>query len=180
MQPGQILVLLVLVFAIFLAWSLSRGRTAGVPLYALCVVIAASLLGGSIAQLLNAEGAVEALNVTAIALSLAALPSHSTLWEEQMRADLRRIKLVQTLHARDLLSWRGWLKLVDRIGARRAAAVYLGIYVVALGAALGATIVGHSVERTIYTTLAGLVPAVFAVLSTTWIYRGARRLVPGA
>ena len=179
MQPGQIVVLLVLAFAIFFAWSVSRGRTAGVPLYAVCVVIAATLLAGGVAQLFNAEGAIEALNVTAIALSLAALPSHPVLWEEQMKADLQRIRLVQPLRARDLLSWRGWLKLVDRIGARRAAIVYLGIYAVAIAIALGATL-GAPTERTIYTTLASLAPAVFAVMSTTWVYRGARRLVPGA
>jgi hypothetical protein len=179
MQPGQIVVLLVLVFAIFLAWSLSRGRTAGVPLYAVSAAVVATLVAGGVAQLLNAEGAIEALNVTAIALSLAALPSHPVLWEEQMKADLQRIRLVQALRPGDLLSWRGWLKLVDRIGARRAAIVYLAIYAVAIAIALGATL-GAPSDRTIYTTLASLAPAVFAVMSTTWIYRGARRLIPGA
>jgi ABC-type Na+ efflux pump permease subunit len=180
MLPGQIMVLLVLVFAVLLAWSYSRGRTLGVRLYAITVVIAASLLGGSIAQLLNAEGAVEALNVTAIALSLAALASHPSLWEEEMQGDLRRIRLVQPVRARDLLSWRGWLKLVDRIGAKRAALAYLGIFALAIAAALGATLGAESSDRTIYTTLASLTPAGFAVLSGMRIYRGARRLVPGA
>ena len=54
--------------------------------------------------------------MTAIALSLAALPGHPSLWEEQMKADLARMRLVHPLRAGDLLSWRGWLKLVDRIG----------------------------------------------------------------
>jgi hypothetical protein len=179
MQPGQIFILLVLIFSIFLAWTLSRGRTAGVPLYGICVVIAATLVAGSIAQVLNAQGATEALNVTAIALSLAALPSHPVVWEEQMRADLQRMRLVHPLRASDLLSWRGWLKLVDRIGARRAAIVYLAIYAFAIAIALAATL-GAPADQTIYTTLASLAPAVFAVMSTTWIYRGARRLVPGA
>jgi hypothetical protein len=180
MQPQQIFVLAVLLFAVFLAWSLSRGHTVGVPLYVLSIVIAAALLAGSIAQLLNVDTVVEALNVTAIALALAALPAHPTLWQEQMEADLRRIRLVQPLRAGDLLSWRGWLKLVDRIGARRAAFVYFSMFAIAIGAALVATSAVHSADRTIYTTLAALAPALFAVLSTMWIYRGARRLVPGA
>ena len=180
MQPGQILVLLVLLFAIVLGWSLSRGRTAGVPLYAVAVVIPLCLLAGAVAQLLRAAGAVEALNVIAIALSLAALPAHSSLWREQMEADLRKTRLVQPLQPADLLSWRGWLKLVDRIGARRAALVYFGIYAVAVGAALAATLADPAADRTIYTTIAALAPVVFAIMSTMWVYRGARELVPGA
>jgi len=180
MQPGQILVLVVLLFALVLGWSISHGHSAGIPLYVLALVIPVALLGGAIAQFLNADAAVESLNVIAIALSLAALPSHSSLWQEQMQADLRRMRLVHPLRGRDLLSWRGWLKLVDRAGARRAALLYFGIYVVAIGAALGSTFVGPTSDRTIYTTLAVLAPALFAVLSTVWIYQGARRLVPGA
>jgi hypothetical protein len=180
MQPGQIFVLIVLVFALFLAWSLSRGHTVGVPLYGLAPAIAAALLVGSVAQLLNADGVVEALNMTAIALALAALPAHPTLWEEQMQADLRRMRLVQPLRPGDLLSWRGWLKLVDRIGARRAALVYFGIQLIAIAAALAATYAAPGSDRPLYTTFAVLAPALFAVLTTTWVYRGARRLVPGA
>ena len=104
MQPGQILVLVVLLFALVLGWSISHGHSAGIPLYVLALVIPVALLGGAIAQFLNADAAVESLNVIAIALSLAALPSHSSLWQEQMQADLRQIKLVQPLHGRDLLS----------------------------------------------------------------------------
>ena len=179
MQPGQILVLIVLVFALVLGWSLSHGHTAGVPLYALALVIPLALLAGGIAQLAGLDSVVEALNVIAIALSLAALPSHPSLWHEQMQADLRRIRLVQPIAARDLTSWRGWLKLVDRIGARWAALLYLGLYAVAIGTALVATF-GAPSDRTVYTTLAVLAPAAFGLLSTMWIYRGARALVPGA
>ena len=179
MQPGQIVVLVVLGYAIFLAWSLSRGRTAGVPLYGLAVVIGLSLVVGAVAQVLSAEGAIEALNMTAIALSLAALPSHPSLWEEQMKADLQRIRLVQPLRPSDLLSWRGWLKLVDRIGAKRAALVYVALFGVAIALALAATR-GGPADRTVYTIVPALAPAVFAVVSAKWIYQGARRLVPGA
>jgi hypothetical protein len=180
MQPGQILVLVVLLFALVLGWSVSHGHSAGIPLYVLALVIPVALLAGAAAQLLNADAAVEAFNVIAIAFALAVLPSHPSLWQEQMQADLRRMRLVQPLDGRDLLSWRGWLKLVDRAGARRAALAYFAIYVVAIAAALGSTFVGPTSDRTIYTTLAVLAPALFAVLSTIWIYQGARRLVPGA
>jgi hypothetical protein len=180
MQPAQIFVLAVLLFALVLGWSLSHGHTAGVSLYLLALVIPLSLLAGSVAQLAGVNGAVEALNVIAIALSLAALPSHPTLWEEQMRVDLRKTRLVQPVSAGDLVSWRAWLKLVDRVGARRAQLLYLGLYAVAILAALAASVVGAPGDRTIYTTLAVLAPAVFGLLSAMWVYRGARALVPGA
>lgn len=185
MQPGQIIVLLVLLFSVFLGWVLYRGRTAGVRLYLVAVAVAASLLLGSLAQVLDARGAAEVLNLTAIALSLAALPSHPGLWEDQIRADLERTRLYQRWRAADALSWRGWLKLVDRVGARAAALAYLAVFAVAVLAAVLSALVEPSVgrgssERTSYTVLATLGPTLFAVLSTMWIYRSARRLVPGA
>ena len=179
MQPGQIFVLVVLLFALVLGWSLSHGHSAGVPLYALALVIPLALLAGSVAQLVGVLAVVEALNVVAIALALAALPSHPSLWHEQMQADLKKIRLIQPVAGRDLLSWSGWLKLVDRVGARRATLLYFALYAIAIAAALLATF-GAPSERTIYTTLAVLAPAVFGLMSTMWIYRGARALVPGA
>ena len=179
MQPGQVVVLAVLLYAVVLGWSVTHGHSAGLPLYVLAAVIPICLLAGSIAQVMNAAGAVEALNVIAIALSLAALPSHPSLWREQMQADLSKTRLVQPVAAGDLLSWRGWLKLVDRIGARRASLLYFAVYAISIAAALAGTFAGPS-DRTIYTTLAALSPTLFAVMSTIWIYRGARALVPGA
>ncbi len=180
MQPSQVFALIMLLFALVLGWSLSRGHSIGVPLYVLSIVIAIALIAGSIAQLLDARSVVEALNVTAIALALAALPAHPTLWQDQMRADLQRIRLVQPLRLRDLLSWRAWLKLVDRVGARWAALLYFAVYMVAITAAITITFVDSSTDRTIYTILPATAPALFAVLSTAWIYKSARHLVPGA
>ncbi len=180
MQPSQVFALIMLLFALVLGWSLSRGHSIGVPLYVLSIVIAIALIAGSIAQLLDARSVVEALNVTAIALALAALPAHPTLWQDQMRADLQRIRLVQPLRLRDLLSWRAWLKLVDRVGARWAALLYFAVYLIAITAAITITFVDSSADRTIYTILPAAAPALFAVLSTAWIYKSARHLVPGA
>jgi uncharacterized membrane protein len=81
---------------------------------------------------------------------------------------------------RDLLSWRAWLKLVDRVGARWAALLYFAVYMVAITAAITITFVDSSTDRTIYTILPATAPALFAVLSTAWIYKSARHLVPGA
>ena len=184
MQPGQIIILVVLLFSVFLGWMLYRGRTAGIKLYFVAVAVAASLLVGSFAQILDARSVAEVLNLTAIALSLAALPSHPGLWEDQIRADLERTRLYQRWRLADALSWRAWLKLVDRVGARAAALAYLGLFAVAVLAAVVSVLLESSVargpERTSYAVLATLGPALFAVLSTMWIYRSARRLVPGA
>ena len=180
MQPGDIFALVVLLFALVLGWSLSRGHSLGIPLYALSVVIAIALLGGSIAELLGADAVTASLNIAAIALALAGLLAHPTLWHEQMQNDLRGTRVVQAYELRDVLSWRGWLKLVDRVGALRAALLYFALQGIAIVAALATTYSVHSADRTIYTAIAALAPASFAVLTTTWIYRGARQLVPGA
>ena len=46
-----------------------------------------------------------------------------------------------------MLSWSGWLKLVDRVGAPRAALLYFALYAIAIAAALLATF-GAPSERT--------------------------------
>jgi len=180
MTPGQIIVLGILLFSVFLGWSFSRGRTAGVRLYLLSVTVAISLLAGAVSQLVSAAGAVESLNIIAIALSLAALPSGPTLWEEQIREDLEHTRLYGSLEPADLLSWKAWLKLVDRLGAARAALGYLGIYAAAiLAAALAIWQAGPGGDRG-FATVVLLIPAMLAALSAAWLYRAARRLVPGA
>jgi hypothetical protein len=184
MAPDQIVVLLVLLFSVFLGWTLYRGRTAGIRLYLVAATVAASLLLGSLARALDLRAAAEVLIVTAIALSLALLPAHPGIWEDQIRADLERTRVYQRWRAADVLSWRAWLKLVDRVGARSAALAYLGVFFAAIALAFIATSLdpraqAGTSDRAAY-LFASLPPALLAVLSTIWIYRSARRLVPGA
>lgn len=180
MTPVNLVVLAVLVFSIYLGWSLSRGYARGIRLYAIAAVVALSLLGAAAAQALGVPGLVESLNVVALALSLGALPSSPALWEDQVRADLNSARLYQPMLPADVLSWKAWLKVVNRLGARGAALCYLGIFIVALlldlVALLSAT---QTVDRAF--ALAPLsAPGLLAVLSTVWLYRAARRLVPNA
>lgn len=180
MELGQIVVLGVLAYSIYAGWSYSRGSARGVPLYAISLVVVASLLGAAAAQALELERTVEVLNVTAIALSLAALASSPGLWEEQIRTDLERTRLYQPIQPRDFLSWRGWLKLVDRLGAVRAALAYLGVFGVALLAELVAAALQRPRGEGPFLFIALLAPCLFGLLSTMWVFRGARRLIPGA
>lgn len=180
MQPTQVIVLAVLAFAIYLAWNVFRSRTGGIPLYLVCVAIAASLVGSAAAQLTDLNAAIEPLNVIAVALSLAAMPAPFNLWEQQMARDLQRTRVYGSLRPADLLTWRAMLKLVDRLGARGAALVYLGGFTVALLLPLAATIRSQPADAGLLVAVTIGVPAAFALLSALWVYRGARRLVPGA
>ncbi|MPZ15477.1 MAG: hypothetical protein GEU73_13830 [Chloroflexi bacterium] len=177
---ARIPVLVVLSFAVYLGWSYYRGRSGHVPLYAVSTTVAGALVGGVIVQAFRLGGAVEVLNLAAIAFSVAALASHPRLWEEQIGADLQRTHLYQRLRLADVWSWQAWLKLVDRFGAGGAALAYAGVFVVAVGAA--ALSLSSTVSRSeLAVTLLPLgLPALFGILSTLWIYRGARRLVPDA
>jgi hypothetical protein len=183
MAPDQIIILVVLLFSVFLGWTLYRGRTAGIQLYLIAAIVAASLLLGSLARALDLRAAADVLIVAAIALSLAVLPAHPGIWEDQIRADLERTRVYQRWRLGDALSWRAWLKLVDRIGARSAALAYLGVFLAVIGAFIATSLDSRAQpgtsDRAAY-LFASLPPVLLAVLSTIWIYRSARRLVPGA
>ena len=180
MDPGRAVVLAVIAFAIFLGWRFSRGGSGGVPVYVVAAVVLGSLVGAAVAELLQAERAAEALNVVAISLSLAALAGSEGLWVEQMRADLERTRLYHVVHLEDFLSWRGWLKLVDRVGALRGALCYLALFAVAMAMAVLADWYGRPEADRGFAFIALVFPLLFALLSTRWIYHGARRLIPGA
>jgi hypothetical protein len=180
MTPVQIVVLIVLLFSIFLGWSLSRGQTRGVRLYFVAVVVAASLVGAAASQLLGAPGLVEACTVIALALSLGALPSGPSMWETQMRSDLEATSLYRTIEPTDLLSWKAWLKLVDRIGASRAALGYLGVYLVGVLLAILVLLTSTASTDRTFAIIPLIAPILFAILTTLWVYRAARRLIPGS
>jgi hypothetical protein len=181
MNPGQVLILGVLGFSVYLGWRYSRGGGAGsLPLYVVSVVVVLSLLGAAGAEALDLAGAVEALNVTAIALSLAAMTSGPGLWEEAIRGDLQRTRLYHAIRLRDFLSWVGWLKLVDRAGATRAALTYLGIFGIAVASEILVARDRRLASEGQFFYVALAAPGLFAVLSTIWIHQGARRVIPGA
>jgi hypothetical protein len=178
---ARIPVLLVLLFAVYVAWGFMSGRRGRVPAYVVSAIIAISLLGAAAAQLVGLPGASEALDVTWFAMSLAALasPRRPSMWELQLRDDWEHARIYQPLKLADFRSWRGWLKLVDRIGARPAAAVYLGLFV----AGLACRAVVWSVARASFEPfllLALLAPFLFGAFSALWLYRGVRSVMPGA
>jgi hypothetical protein len=176
---GQVFIVFILAGAIYLAWSYSRGVTSRVPIYALPVIVTLSLLAAAVAQLLGAAGVVEVLNVAAIAFSLAALATTPRLWRLQVQDDLQRTKVVEAFQPADLLSWRWWLKLVDRVGAGRAALCYLGVLAVAVVIAL-ATLGGVASDERGLAAIPALIVLPFAGLSAFWLYRAAIRLIPDA
>ena len=180
LSPTQVAILLILAVAVYLCWNLLRGRTGGIRLYWVAALVPLALLSAGIAQAVNLSGAAEVLNLTAIGFALAALPAGPELWASQMADDLRRTRLFQPLRGEDLLTWSGWLKLVDRMGARRAASVYLGASLLALAAAAFSFFLSRPGNEPVYGLLSLVPVALFAVLCTAWIYRGARRLVAGS
>jgi hypothetical protein len=97
----------------------------------------------------------------------------------QLRDDWERARVYQSLRASDLVSWRAWLKLVDRLGARGAAVAYFGVF--CLGVGLELLALGITQPSTqLFLLLALSAPALFGALSAIWIYRGVRRVMPGA
>jgi hypothetical protein len=180
MTPVQIVVLLVLLFSVFLGWSLWRGHTRWVRLYVIATGVPLALLGAALCHALGAPSLVEALNVAALSLSIAALPGSPAMWEEQVRADLQATRLYRPLEPKDALSWKAWLKVVDRIGALRGALAYLAIYVIALALAIATSFGTPSRVDPGFALAPFTAPGLFASLSTVWLYRAARRLIPGS
>lgn len=180
MNVSQWLILGIIGFATLVSWNLWRGRTGILKLYLLSLLVLAALIVAAAAQALGAAGLTETANVVAIVFSVAGCATSPGLWQQEMRADLQAMQLYRPLAVGDLASWRGWLKAVDRLGAAWAALGYLLVFCAALAAA-GATIrpPGPIPDRGPF--LLALAPtALFALLSSWYIYRGARRLVPGA
>lgn len=177
---GQILGLGVVAFAIVLGWGFWRGKAGILRLYLLSVVVLGALIIAAAAQLLNLENVIEPANAVAIAFSLAGLASGPSLWQQELRNDLQRARLYLPLSGRDLLTWGAWLKLVGRVGAARAAGGYLALFSLAfVAAALTVRPPGPSSDRTFF--VVALAPSgLFAVLSAWYLYRGTRRVVPGA
>jgi hypothetical protein len=180
MRPGDVATLIILVIALYFAWRVAKGSSGGVPLYALVISVPLCLFVVALGALLGRGPIVEVFMVAAVAFSLALLPAHPRLWEEELQADLKETRVFQVMHAGDALSWRGWLKLVDRIGAGRTALAFLALEVVAILCALPA-LLAMSGDIPIGFVLAALFfPGLYAALSSLWFYRAARRLVPGS
>ncbi len=179
MEPGRVVVIAVLMLAVYVCFSFMGGRKGRIRLYVLSLIVALCLFGAGVAQLTGLVGVVEMLNVACITLSLAALVSTPPLWEEQLRDDLEHARVYQSMRLRDFASWRGWLKLVDRIGARKATLVYFSVFV--LGVVVQVFVFGLAQpDLQPFVLLALLAPFLFAALSALWIYRGVRRVMPGA
>jgi hypothetical protein len=179
MDPRSVLVIAILMFAIYVGWGYMSGRRGRVPLYVVALIVGISMFGAALAQLVQQSGAAEAFNVACIALSLAALASPPALWEVQLREDWERARLYQSLKGSDLVSWRAWLKLVDRLGARGAALAYFGVFCVGVGLEL--LVLGITQPSTAFFLMLALTaPVLFGAVSATWIYRGVRRVMPGA
>jgi len=178
LDPSRIVVIAILVFALYIGWGFMSGRKGRVPVYVVAVIVGVSLIGAALAQLIQQTTAAEVLNVASISLSLAALASPPTLWEVQLRDDWERARVYQSLKASDLVSWRGWLKLVDRFGARGAALAYFGTF--GFGVALQLLVwrfTQANSEFFLFVALAA--PILFGALSARWIYQGVRRVMPG-
>ena len=180
MDAALILILAILVLALVLGWSHWHGAPGPVGLYPIAAAILLSLLGAAVAEAAGLPRVVELLNVSAIALSLAALPSGGGLWESQLRQDFEEMRVYHRFRAADWLSWRGWLKLVDRIGARPAALLYLTAFTLGLAAELVAVVPSRPASDRELALLALSAPLLFALFSAFWVYRGATRLIPGA
>ena len=180
MDVALLFILVILALALVLGWSHWHGASGPVGLYPITAAILLSLCGAALAEAAGLPRHVELLNVSAIALSLAALPSGAALWESQLRRDFERTRVYHAFRPDDWLTWRGWLKLVDRLGARAAALLYLAAFGLGLAAEVAATLPSRPAPDRDLALLALSAPLLFALFSAFWVYRGATRLIPGA
>jgi len=179
MDPSRIPVLVVLAFSLYVGWTYLSGRRGRIPIYAMALTVAVSLVCGAVAQLLHAGLLVEVLNLATISLSLAALASTPALWEVELRRDYDRTRLYQAVTSRDFASWAGWLKIADRVGGAKAALCYVAVF--GVGTALQLLAWGLTdPAQELFVLLALLAPLLFAVLSSAWLYRAVRRVMPRA
>jgi hypothetical protein len=179
-NPLALLNVAVLGMATFLCWSFWSGKRT-IPLYALSLIALIGLLLAAVTQFLQITTLLEPANALAIGFSFAGCAAGPSLWQDEIRQDLEKApRLYAAFTSRDLLSWRGLLKLVDRMGSLRTALVYLLPWVAGL-AALETTLrpSGPLFDRT-FVWLAHAPIAAFALLSAWYLYRATRRLVPGA
>lgn len=179
MSLAQISILIIIGTATVVGWSLLRGATL-FRLYWLALLVLAGLIVAAAGQIMAVRSVAETAILFAITFSFAGWASSPTLWRNELRRDLESTVLYARFEPRDLRSWRAWLKLVDRWGAATASLAYVAILLAPLAAA-AATVqpTGPANERT--PMMLALVPvAIFALLSAWYLYRGARRLVPGA
>lgn len=179
LNPNTITSLVIVGVASAVAWSLWRGATF-VRLYVLVLLILGGLIVATVSQLLGIAGVAEGASLFVIGFSFAGWASNPDLWRTELRRDLDRTVLYARFRPRDLRSWEAWLKLVDRIGARYAALVYLAV--VTMGITIAAATVPAAATGADRTPMVlALAPVVFFALLSAWhLYRGARRLVPGA
>jgi hypothetical protein len=179
-RPTDIATLIILVVALYFAWRIAKGSNGGVPLYALAIGVPLCLFGVALAALVGNTPIVELLTVTAVAFSLALTVATPRFWEDELRADLEKTRVFQTLRAQDALSWTAWLKLVDRIGAARSALLFLLLEIVAMACAFPALLAVSAGIPVGFVLLTFAIPSLYAGLAAFWLYRAARRLVPGA
>ena len=179
MDPKEIASLVIIALATILGYTLWRNL-AWFRVYWLVILLLGALLVATIGQLLQANLITEPANLVAIAFACAGLASSPTLWRNEMKANMESLVIYGPFQGRDLLSWRAWLKIVDRQGARAAALIYLGIFGIVLAAA-ASTVQPSTPTGDRMALVLSLAPvAAFALLSSSYLYRAARRLVPGA
>lgn len=175
-----IAMLVVIGSATIVGWSFWRGHKL-MKLYLLSATVLVGLVLATVAQIVAIDGLAEAANGAAIAFAFAGACTAPSLWRDEIRQDMDRMPgVIGLFEARDFLSWKGFLKLVDRIGARGAALSYLVPFAVLLTLVeLTIRPPGPDFDRGFY--LIAFAPVViFAFLSAWYVYRAARRLVPGA
>jgi hypothetical protein len=179
LAPTEIFDLVIIALATIIGYTVWRG-VGLFRLYWLVALLLGALAVATVGQLLQLAPVMEPANLVAIAFSCAGLASSPTLWRDEIRKNMEGLVIYGPFEARDLLSWRAWLRLVDRQGARSAALIYLGIFTIAIAAA-ASTVQPSNPSGDRMALVLSLAPvAVFAVLSSYYLYRGARRLVPGA
>jgi len=108
--------------------SIRQARRKGERIHYMGAVVGFLMLSVFALALLNQALLAFVLLVVGGMLCIAALPRVITVQRremaEQLEKQLREVDFSAPLRARDLLAWKGWLKLAHRWGVRKTATIY--------------------------------------------------------
>ena len=111
-------------FGFMVIVGIVKARRRKEKAYYISAMVSFLMLISSIFVILNQFILVGVLLVTAGILSIAGLPKTIEVFRREMLKDLQETDLSAPLRGRDLLTWKGWFKLVSRWGISKTVYLY--------------------------------------------------------
>ena len=151
-------------FGLMVVVGVVKARRKKEKAYYLSATVAFLMLLSSIFVLLNQFILVLVLFVAMSILSIAGLPRILEAMRREPLMELQETDFSAPLRIREFLTWKGWFKLVSRLGIRKTMCFY-SLFMTGIGAALFFTLSIFSIIRiawaAAYTIILGIGSAIF-------------------